>query len=136
MPNNYVVRNDGNLVFERWIGVITHEELITHEQRQLQDTSIKPGAAVLADAREATFETEAPDVHELSDLYGRSDNPARMGRCALLVNDETYRRAQLFAKQSQQHAITIIIFNALDTACKWLGLDADQAREEIKHIPL
>lgn len=37
MPVNYVVIHRGKLVIERWAGVITHTEIISHEKRDLQD---------------------------------------------------------------------------------------------------
>lgn len=69
MPVNYVVLNRGGLVLESWTGPISHQELIAHETQHLSDPSVNPGASVLADATQATFETAPELVHELSDLY-------------------------------------------------------------------
>jgi hypothetical protein len=55
MPVRYIVLNNGNLVTERRVGKISHAEVIDHERRQLNDISIKRGASILADTREAIF---------------------------------------------------------------------------------
>ena len=49
MPVEYVVLNQGALVLELWTGIISHDELLTHEERHLNDSSIARGASVLAD---------------------------------------------------------------------------------------
>ena len=69
MPVEYVALNHGALVFELWTGVISHDELLTHEERHLNDSSIMRGASVLADATHASFETTLENIHEVTDLY-------------------------------------------------------------------
>ncbi len=70
MSVKYAVLNDGKLVIERWVGEISHAELIEHEKQQLNDTSIAQRAVVLADARQAVFpETTSINIHELTDLH-------------------------------------------------------------------
>ncbi len=70
MSVKYAVLNDGKLVIERWVGEISHAELIEHEKQQLNDSSIAQRAVVLADARQAVFpETTSINIHELIDLH-------------------------------------------------------------------
>ena len=70
MSVKYAVLNDGKLVIERWVGEISHAELIEHEKQQLNDTSIAQRAVVLADARQPVFpETTSINIHELTDLH-------------------------------------------------------------------
>jgi len=70
MSVKYAVLDDGKLVIERWVGEISHAELIEHEKQQLNDTSIAQRAVVLADARQAEFpQTTSINIHELTDLH-------------------------------------------------------------------
>jgi hypothetical protein len=134
MPHTYVVEDNGTLVLERWTGNVTHDELIAHERGQLQDTSIKPGAVALAYAPEASFETSYEKVHELSDLFGEPGNKTHIAKYALLVNDATYDRAQMFARQAEKYGVSIIVFNAVDTACVWLGVNPAQTMMRLKTL--
>jgi hypothetical protein len=133
MPNAYVVLGDGELVLERWTGSVTHEELIAHERAQIRDPAIKPGAVMLVDATRARIETPLEAVHELSDLYA-DDSERRIAKCAMLVNGDTYEQAQLFAAQAAKLGMSIIVFNLIDTACLWLGIDRDTTRAQLDSI--
>ena len=132
MPNSYVVVDHGRLVLECWTGNVTHDELISHERTQLKDRSIKPGAAVLAYAVDATFETPSDMVHEVSDLYDSSDNP--LEKLAVVVNDDTYDRAQLFSAQSVGFGISIVVFNDVESACAWLDVDPVKVKKQLRDI--
>lgn len=132
MPNNYAVLNSGSAVVEFWTGQVTHDELLAHERRHLSDPSVKPGAAVLVDAERAHFGTTIDEVKELADLYGQVIGRLKVGRMALLVNKETYERALIFFKEVEGYGVKVIVFNSLDIACTWLGLDVNVARKQLQ----
>ena len=134
MPVKYVVLNQGSLVLELWTGVISHDEVLTHERQHLSDASIARGASVLVDATGASFETSMEAVHEVTDLYRRSIEKLRVGKAALLVNESTYDRARVYEKQSTDHGMRVIIFNSLDVASAWLGVDVTRAREAFEKL--
>ena len=133
MPNAYMVAGDGKVVLERWIGTVTHEELLAHERAQIRDPAIRPGAVMLVDATQARFETPLEAVHELLDLHRAADD-RRVVKCAMLVNNETYEQAQLFAAQAGKLGVSIIVFSLIDTACLWLGIDRDQTLTQLRSI--
>jgi len=134
MPNNYAVLNEGSVVVEFWTGQITHGELLAHERLHLSDPSVKPGAAVLVDAERAHFGTTIDEVKELADLYGQVIGRLKVGRMALLVNRETYERALVLLKEAEGYGVKVIVFNSLDIACTWLGLDVNVARKQLQAL--
>ena len=134
MPVTYVVLNQGSLVLELWMGAISHEEVLTHERQHLSDASIARGASVLIDATGASFETSMEAVHEVTDLYRRSIEKLRVGKVSLLVNASTYDRAQVYEKQATDLGMRVILFNSLDVASAWLGVDVTRAREAFEKL--
>jgi hypothetical protein len=134
MPVEYVVLNQGALVVELWTGTISHDEVLAHERRHLSDSSIARGASVLVDANNASFETTPEAVHEVIDLYRRSGENLRVGKSALLVNRLAYDRAQLYERQASDCGVTVILFNSLDIACTWLGIDVMMVRKELEKL--
>ena len=134
MPDTYVVLNQGSLVLELWAGGVSHEEVLTHERQHLSDASIARGASVLVDATGASFETTTESVHEVTDLYRRSIEKLRVGKAALLVNEATYDRARVYEKQSIDHGLRVILFNSLDVASAWVGVDVTKAREALERL--
>lgn len=134
MPNNYTVLNDGSVVVEFWTGQVRQEELLAHERLHLSDPLIKAGATVLVDAERAHFGTTVEEIKEVSDLYGRVTGNLKVSRMALLVNEETYERALVFLKQAEGYGVRGIVFNSLDIACIWLGLDVNVARTHLQAL--
>jgi hypothetical protein len=134
MPVEYVVLNQGALVLELWTGTILHSEILAHERRHLSDSSIVPGASVLVVATNASFETTLELVHEVTDLYRQSVEKLRVGKAAVLVNDSAYDRARLYERQAVDIGVRVILFNSLDVACKWLGIDVTTARTELEKL--
>ena len=135
MPVKYIVVDNGNLVIERWVGKISHAELLEHERQQLGDRSIKRGARVLVDARKASFpETTLDGLHELTDLYVKLQSKTGTSKCALLVNDKVWPQAKAFETGGEKHGLTIITFNELSTASVWLGIDLRIARDHLKKL--
>jgi hypothetical protein len=135
MPIKYIVVDNGNLVIERWKGKISHDELLEHERQQLKDRSIKRGAKVLVDAREASLpETTINGIRELADLYVKLQNRATTSKCALLVSNSIWPQAKAFELGGERYGLTIITFNDLSTACSWLGIDLDMAKDHLKEL--
>lgn len=131
MPHSYVVLNHGHVVVEFWIGQVTHDELLVHEQRHLSDPSIKADAAVLVDAERAQFGTTIDEIKDIVALYSRAVGNLKVGRMALLVNKDTYQRALVFLNEVEGYGVKVIVFSTLDVACTWLGLDVDVARNKL-----
>jgi hypothetical protein len=69
---------------------------------------------------------------ELADLYGQVIGRLKVGRMALLVNKETYERALVFLKEVEGYGVKVIVFNSIDIACTWLGLDVNMARKQLQ----
>ncbi len=131
MANLYTATDGGSIVYEVWAGEISHEELISHEHNQLRDPKVRPGAAVLVDATRADFLTPPEHVMDLSREHGVPDRTTSIQRYALLVNQPTWDRAQIFAAQARAFGVTIIVFNSLDVAAIWLGVPPALARTHL-----
>lgn len=134
MPCKYVVAMDGNVVIERWTGTVTHHELITHKKQQVCDPSIKPGTSVLSDCTRAIFAISPDEIGEISAIDQDPDNKLKIGRYAFLVNKETYDLARQFSDRVNKDGKSVIIFNTLDVASIWLGLDMPAVRELMDSI--
>jgi hypothetical protein len=132
MPNHYSVLNDSNLVMEFWMGHVTQQEILAHERRHLNDPLIQPGASVLVDAMQASFESTVDEVKKIAGLYSRVAGRLKVGRVAILVNRDAYERALVFLKEVQGYGVNVIVFSSLDIACTWLGIDAAIARAELR----
>lgn len=134
MPNAYVVLQQGRMVIEKWVGTISHEELISHEADQLNDASIKSGAVCLTDARDAAFLSPPERIHEMFEPQINSEYSAKLSKVALLVSDNSYEKAKVYEKTAEKYNINVIIFSNFDVACRWIGIDPPHAKEQIKDL--
>ena len=132
MPCKYVIKMDGKVVVERWEGTVTLDELMAHKQQQVFDPSIKEGASVLSDCTGATFQISPDAIGKLSAIDNDPDARKKIARYAFLVNRDTYDRAQQFSNQVNRDGKSVIIFNSLNVACTWLGIDPLEVREALE----
>ena len=63
-----------------------------------------------------------------------TNGSGKVGRMALLVNKETYERALVFLKAVEGYGVKVIVFNSIDIACTWLGLDVNVARAHLQAL--
>jgi len=142
-PVIYEVLDDGKVVLESWIGKVDRQDVVSHARRHLSDSRIAVGASALVDAREASVGIAPAEVQAIVDgFYANDIGRMKIGKCALLVNDRTYEVARAYERSVGKYGINVIVFNALDVACEWLGLDPsvvlkhmDRAREVRAQTP-
>lgn len=134
MPCKYVITSDGRTVVEQWTGTVSRHELMAHKKQQARDPSIKEDASVLADCTRAVFALSPEDVSAISAMDTGSHRDSKITRYAFLVNDDTYDKARQFSEQVNKGGKNVIIFNSLEVAAIWLGLDLPTARALIASI--
>jgi hypothetical protein len=135
MSLKYVVIGDGKLVVERWVGAVGHDELVAHERRKLQDESIAPGARVLTDAQGATLsETTLDRVQELADVYADSGNKTWISASAAIFGSADFEKGKAWEAEVRKHGVNAIVFNNLEVACIWLGIDLKSTLELLDGI--
>jgi hypothetical protein len=125
---------DGNAVVELWTGEVTLDELIAHKQRLSRDSSIKAGASVLSDFTRATIEISPDGVRRLSEMDNDARGDAAISRYAFLVDYDVYDKAQLFADEVNSHGKSVIVFNSLELAATWLGMEFEKVREILQSV--
>ena len=123
MPCKYVIASDGKSVVERWTGTVSRDELMMHKKQQVCDPLIKEGASVLSDCTLAVFAVSPDEISEIAAMDKDPGRNSKITRYAFLVNDDTYDRARQFSDQVNKGGKSVIIFNSVDIASIWLGLD-------------
>ena len=137
MPARYVVVNDGKLVIERWVGRVRHAEFVEHERQKLQDTSIARDAKALIDARAAEFPETTPErVHEVADLHGARDNATRIATYAAVFGGRDFEMGKSWETQARRHGVNAIVFNNLEVAFIWLGIDAADTEKRLDSLDI
>ena len=132
MPVTYAIVDDGRLVIERWVGTIAQAEFLSHERGKLQDTSIVSGAKVLADARTAEFsETTTDLIEQVAGLYDHPDLRGRIATHAAVFGGKDFGMAKAWETELRRHGVNTIVFNNLEVACIWLGIDPAETQKQL-----
>ncbi len=112
------------------LGQITGEEFAALSRAILEYPGHTSTGLLLA-AMEASWETPLTeaDVQHFTELYRRSPATRTGARVAVVASAEGSKWTQLYGPLARQHGVSVIVFNHLEVACSWLGVDCGQARE-------
>jgi hypothetical protein len=127
VPCRYAVLEGGRWVVERWSGDVVAEEIVAHEQDQVADPRIAPGAAGLADLRPARFTGARPyDLSGLVLAHERAGEVALFAKFALVTEtSEVFFKSRTLEARMERLGIRVVVFTSLRPACDWLGVDEE-----------
>jgi hypothetical protein len=123
MPIDYVVLDQGSLVYSHGYGVVAGADLVEHEQKLMADPHVARGFRQLLDCRWVAEEPLSDGLSdELADVHGQAKSKVNGARYAVVAHGSRW-----FSLGSQyqcdQYGMTMIVFNDPGTACIWLGAD-------------
>jgi hypothetical protein len=134
MSNAYVIKG-ADLMIEVWVGAITLEEFLEHERRHLQDPKFPISAKIVVDITRASFDSSIgeSEIQTFVDLYRHHREKVAGARIAIVAGKD-FGRASLYGKMAEKHMINVIVFNGLESACVWLGVDTKAIRHDMDQI--
>jgi hypothetical protein len=135
MPIGYKVAHGGKLIVEVWTKQISKREMLAHNEKSLNDPAILPGRSEFVDLTRA----EGPRIGEMELrelIEGYRSHTAKMVdiNIAIVATGEQFDQARIFERLTTPHLITVVVFNGVDTACTWLGLDEAEIREHVRDV--
>jgi hypothetical protein len=87
----------------------------------------------LADLTTVISDLDVDDVKAAAAVYAKS-SPDMRGVRQALVASERWDLARVFEGTMDDLGSTTIVFNTLDTACTWLGVDIATARTVVNEL--
>ena len=130
MSNAYTIYKEEGLVFEVWAGKISKEELIHHVIKHINDPALPAAPKLLVDISAASFDHSIgeKEIDEFVNLY-RERRDKLAGAKVAVVATHDFDRAKKYERKAITLSIDVIVFNEIGTACAWLGIDMNRARE-------
>ncbi|MGC9523679.1 MAG: hypothetical protein ACP5HG_17640 [Anaerolineae bacterium] len=138
MPIDYIVLEQGSLVYARGYGTLTEQDLIEHETALFEDARVKRGYRQLLDLRWVAQEQITPDtlLMKLSTVHARAKSKVQGARYAIVAHSSYWFTAAA-RYQCDGLKMTMIVFNDPTTACIWLGTDyGDLQRTQRIRLPV
>ncbi len=124
MTITYQIDQGLGMTFSKWEGLITADEFLAHAQRLLSDPAWPPrGGLHLTDLRFGRLHDslDTATIEKMARMYGK--HPMIVSVKMAIVASEEFTKASVFEHILLQYRPSVIVFNSLDTACTWLGID-------------
>lgn len=116
-------------------GQVTQAELLAHFRKQMNDPAWPtPGKLQLVDLRSARGDSITTGMlQEVAELRGCTRQKNAGLKMAIIAGDE-FTNSSFFAQLLEKYYIAVIVFNSLDTACTWLGIDPREVDKELADL--
>jgi hypothetical protein len=109
------------LMLKLWCGDITNSILFSHEREQFLDPDFPAGPKVIVDVTAAKMiELEGAMFEEFATIYAGHRHLAAGARVAIVASEQ-FERARKYEAAVAKLGVDVIAFNALSTACTWIG---------------
>jgi hypothetical protein len=120
---HYSDRQKG-VIYVVWDGKVTWDDWREHVQVQVSDPdwSIIPRFIVDLQSVTDTSSIGNEEIDQVKTVFA-SDPPALSGKRTAIIASDEFRRASRFAALVEPFGTSIVVFNNLDTACLFLGID-------------
>ena len=135
MPIGYKVAHGGKLIVRVWTKQVSKREMLASNEDYLSDPAILPNRSELVDLTRAT----APHINEMElqqlvDRYRSHAEKMVNTSIAIVATGEQFDQARIYEQLSTPHLVTVVVFNQVDTACTWLGVDETEIRGHVRDV--
>ena len=131
----YRVDQEQGVAFVVWDGVVTAGEWLAHVRRLLADAASPPdGRRHLSDLRTATPDASIDEavLKQAADLFGTHPRVANL-RVAVVAGD-AFEKAGIFERLITKYQPFVFVFNTLNPACGWPGIDVADAQRTLESL--
>jgi hypothetical protein len=128
----YSCDKDKGVSYEVWAGMVTGNDWVEHVRRQVADPEWPAGDRSLTDLRLISNNSSIgkAEMEEVVALYGAHPAKLAQGRAAVVAGKD-FQLSPLFRIFTSRHGFRLIVFNDMLLACKWLGLDLNEAERSV-----
>ena len=112
------------VVYIVWDGVVTWDDWSKQLSKLMTDPNWRKASLFIADTRSVTDTSsiELEHVTRAMALLGTDREAVKHKRGAIIASN-TFGKAKHFAYQVAMYGVRVVVFNNIDTACLFLGLD-------------
>ncbi|MBN2099882.1 MAG: hypothetical protein JW753_09850 [Dehalococcoidia bacterium] len=121
--------------YESWAGVVTGNDWVEHVRQQVADPDWPAGDRSLTDLQLISKDSSIgkAEMEQVVALYRAQPAKLAQGRAAVVAGKE-FELSPLFQIFTSRHGFRLIVFTDMTLACKWLGLDPNEAERSIVRL--
>lgn len=131
----YRIEQEKGTSFALWDGLVTADMFLTHARHLISDPNWPAGRGLhLSDVQTAALDASIDDevLQTAASLFGKNPKISNL-KLAIVAQDE-FRRATAFERFFSSFPSAIIVFNSVETACIWLGIEPQDAAKTLRSL--
>jgi hypothetical protein len=133
----HVCDKQKNIIFVVWDGRVTADDWLNQAPKLLAEPDWPHISRVIGDAQTASDTASIGDkeLEAVAALFGAHPETVVKKKVAVLANN-MFGRARKFGAQLERFGTSLVVFNRLDTACMFLGIDPIETEETLEQLRL
>lgn len=137
MGITYLCDKPKGVIFTVWDGVVTLDDWLSHVHMVLADPDWLQIRRAIVDMQSVSDTSSVGDeqIDQAAAVVGAMGADLATKRIAVIAADE-FRRTSRFESLVKRFGVTMVVFNSLDTACIFLGLDVKDTRQTLEQLRL
>jgi len=132
----YRIDKEKGCTLVRWNGVVSADAFLAHVKRLSSDPDWPPPRRLhLTDLHGTTLDASMEEavIEKAAQLYGEHQDKV-VGMKVAIVAGKAFNKAVIFERVISRYGATAIVFNFLDSACTWLGIDNDEMKRSLQQL--
>lgn len=135
MGIDYICKPNLKLTIAVWDGIVTWDYWRGHLHRMFSDPAYAPMQLQITDLRFSSISPTIADaeIQAMRELLADQRERVSLKKVAIVAGDE-WRKLKLAEFALQTISVNSIVFNDLNTACLWLGVNVVEVGQDIKQL--
>lgn len=123
------------VIFVVWDGEVTWDEWREQIHKLMADPDWPSISRLIADLQTVTNTSTmgSAEVDEAASIFGSRLADMARKRVAVIARDE-FGKANLFGDLLSHFGVSLVVFNSLDTACLFLGIDLSDTHQRLQEL--
>jgi hypothetical protein len=124
-----------NVIFVVWDGAVTGGVWLAHARSLLAEPEWPAIFRIIGDLRTVsdTRSIRDEEIEKAAALF-TADPAIVAGKRVAIVATEEFRKAKRFMELIARFRTTTVVFNTLDTACMFLGINLAETRQTLEEL--
>ena len=132
----YRIDKEQGLTVVLWEGVVTADDFLAHVRRLSSDADwLPPKRLHLSHLRFTALDAsmDAAIIEKAAHLYGNHLEKGVNLKVAIVAS-EAFKKAVAFERVLLRYGASVVVFNFLENACTWLGIEAEEIERTLRQL--
>jgi hypothetical protein len=132
----YRIDKEKGLAVVLWEGVVTADDFLAHVRRLCSDADWPPPQRLhLSHLGFTSLDAsmDAAIIEKAAHLYGNHLQTGVNLKVAIVAS-EAFKKAVAFERVLLRYGVSVVVFNFLENACTWLGIEAEEIERTLRQL--